>query len=115
VRFLLSAALAAGAAYLVVKYSVRYLGDKAKVGDDVFVPVTPGAPTIPGLPAGIGQYMVHVTGTSGGDVLTGQITGFSMAGAANFLPLPQGMPMQVASVDRSNVTGILRNGAAVSS
>lgn len=107
-KMLLPVAALAGVGYLLLHK--RLLGDKARIGDDVFVPVDPRSPAAPLLPAGVAQVVVHVTGTSGSDVLTGVITGGALAGAANFLPVGGATP---ASVNRSTVTAILRNGVTV--
>lgn len=113
-RNLLPVGLAAGVAYFVLHNSVRYLGDRAKVGDDVLVPVGVGSPAVPGLPAGATQVMVHVTSTSGADVLVGTVTGFTTTGLGGVIPVPAGTVTVPASVDRGVVTGILRNGQTVS-
>jgi hypothetical protein len=108
---LLWGAAALGAGYLLLHKAARFLGDKAKVGDDVFVPVSAATAAAPGLPAGLGSVMIHVTSSVGSDVLTGPITGGQIAGAPNFIPLPA--PTAPVSVQRAAVVGILRNGKSV--
>ena len=112
-RTLLPFAALAGVGYLLFRKTARYLGDRASVGDDVFIPVGADAPAVPNLPAGANQVMIHVTGTTGADLLSGEVAGFSAAGLGGFMPLPAGLPRYPATVDRSKVTGILRDGKTV--
>ena len=107
-KMLLPVAALAGVGYLLLHKAS--IGSKARIGDDVFVPVDPRSPATPLLPPGIAQVVVHVTGTSGSDVLTGFVSGAAAAGAANFVPVAGNTP---ASVSRANVTAILRNGQTV--
>lgn len=111
---LLLLALGLGAAY-VLWPKARYLGDKAVVGDDVFVPIAPGGAGFPGLPAEAGQVVVRVTDAQK-DVLTGPVVGYALAGAPAVgyasITVPPGTPP--ASVNRSAVTAIRRGDKLVS-
>lgn len=91
----------------------RFLGDKAAVGDEVFVPIAAGGVGFPGVPPQAGQLVVRVQSVSGPDVLIGPVVGFALAGASpvGFVPIPPGE--QLASVNRSSVTAIRRGGALV--
>lgn len=109
-KLLLGAAAALGGYFLFFHKSPRYLGDKAQVGDDVFVPLSTAA-GIPGIPGGAGQVVVHVTSTTGNDVLAGPVTGYAMPGSPAFVPLPQASAP--ISVMRGAVTAILRQGRTV--
>jgi hypothetical protein len=108
-KWLLAGAAVIGG-YLALSKPARFLGDKAQIGDDVFLPVGLGPP-IQGIPAGTGQIMVHVT-TIGPDTVSGPVTGYSLAGAANFLMLPA--PTPPVPIARNSIVGISRNGTTVS-
>jgi hypothetical protein len=77
----------------------------AGVGDLVFVPVAAGAIAYPGVPAVAGQVVVQVTGAQG-DVLTGPIVGYALAGApaVGYQPIPATTPV---TVNRASVTGVM--------
>jgi len=111
---LLNLALAAGAA--VVGYSLffarRFLGDSAKVGDSVTVPVTAlgvtGQAVAAVSPTALGAVM-QVT-TADKETLSGPVVGFVLAVNGTVQPLPGA---GLASVARSSVLAIDRDGRAV--
>ena len=103
---------ALGLYYVGMQKPARFLGDKAALRDQVFVPIAPGGPGtgVPGVPAGASQIVVRVDRVVGADILEGPVVGFALPGAAGFIPLP---PTGSPSIDRRNVLSILRNGQTV--
>jgi hypothetical protein len=96
----------AGAWYLYrMSKAAQTPAAQAGVGDLVFVPVTAGTIAYPGVPTTAGQVVVQVTGAQG-DVLTGPIVGYALAGApaVGYAQIPPTLPV---TVNRASVTGVI--------
>lgn len=113
-KVLLGAAGLLGLGWLLASNSQskpRFVGDEARVGDDVYAPVssfpTGALPAV--FPQGVGYVIQRVTGTMG-DSLTGPIVAYALQDNI-VAQLPQ--PTAPVVLPRRAVVTIMRNGSRV--
>lgn len=125
-KMLLPLGLAAGVVGLLFasRTKARFIGDKAQVGDDVFVPITSLPPgSLPAaFPAGAGSVVVRVSAVDpkmagpGGvlGVVVGTITDYVIQEIPRIMRLPLPTPVGPVRVPQSLITSVWRGGRELS-
>ena len=91
---------------------VRFIGDKAKVGDEIHIPITSLPAPVPGLPAGAGLVDVKIT-TVSAETVGGSVIAYIV----HELPTPQIIPLPFPigpiAVPRAGITSVFRGGKEI--